>query len=183
VESLAGGIDAWNGLVATGGYSQGMDLLEGVKYAVDILPIAIALEEGACIFYGAVGEILDDAEAGEIFATLVKAEERHKGKLVEACRVMMPDVRCEIPSGEEGLRGFMEGAVRVDEALEWARSKKDHPAEILDLAMQMEANSLDFYLKVAGRSEFTPVRGTLDELIADEKGHLERLGALLEKKA
>ena len=159
-----------------------MDVLEGVRYAVDILPVALALEEGARIFYGTVGEILDDAEAGEIFAALVKAEERHKGKLVEACRVMMPDVQCEIPAGEEGLRGFMEGAVRIDEALEWVRSKKDHPVEILDLAMQMEANSLDFYLKVAGRSEFTPVRGILDELIADEKGHLKRLGRLLEKR-
>jgi rubrerythrin len=183
VESLAGGIDAWQGLVATGGYTQGMDLLGGVRYAVDILPIALALEEGACLFYSAAGELLDDAEAGELFAALVEAEEGHKGRLVEACRVMMPDVQCEIPAGEEGLKGFMEGAVRIDEALEWARSRKEHPAEILDLAMQLEANSLDFYLKVAGRSEFIPVRETLDKLIADEKSHLKWLGSLLEKNA
>jgi rubrerythrin len=159
-----------------------MDLLEGVRYAVDILPIALALEEGARIYYDGVGTLLADAEAGELFAALVEAEEGHKGKLVEACRVMMPDVRCEIPAGEEGLKGFMEGAVRIDEALDWARSRKGHPAEILDLAMQLEANSLDFYLKVAGRSEFTPVRDTLNKLIADEKSHLKWLGALLEKK-
>jgi rubrerythrin len=159
-----------------------MDVLKGVRYAVDILPVALALEEGARIFYGAVGEMLDDAEAKEVFSALVTAEEGHKRKLVEACLVMMPDVRCEIPDGEDGLKGFMEGAVRIDEALEWARSKKDHPAEVLDLAMQLEANSLDFYLKVAGRSEFTPVRGTLDGLIADEKAHLRWLGSLLEKR-
>jgi len=160
-----------------------MEFLEGVRYAVDILPIALALEEGARIFYGAVGEMLDDAESSAVFAALVKAEEKHKGKLVEACAVMMPDTRCEIPAGEEGLKGFMEGAARIDEAIAWARSRKDSPLKILELSMQMEANSLDFYLKVAGRSEFTPVKATLDELIEDEKAHLKRLAALLEKSA
>jgi rubrerythrin len=158
-----------------------MEFLEGVRYAVDVLPVALALEEGARIFYEAVAELLDDPEAEKIFRTLVRAEEAHKDTLVKACAVMMPEARCEIPTGEEGLQGFMEGAARVDEALEWARSKKGKPFEILDLAMQMEANSLDFYLKVAGRSEFAPVREALQGLVDDEKNHLARLAALLER--
>jgi rubrerythrin len=174
-------MDAWNGVVATGEYSRGLELLEGVRYAVDILPIALALEEGARLFYASVGEMLQSDEAAGVFAALVRAEEEHKRKLAEACRLVIPDTRCEIPTGEEGLKGYMEGAVRIDEALAWARSRKDSLLELLDLSMQMEANSLDFYLKIAGRSEFTPVREVLEGLIEDEKGHLRRLAALLEE--
>lgn len=174
-------MDAWKGLVATGEYSQGMDFLEGVRTAADILPVALALEEGARIFYGAAADLFDDPEAKATFTALVRAEENHRRKLVEACAVMMPDTRCEIPSGEEGLRGFMEGAVRIDEALEWARREKRRPLEILELAVQMEANSLDFYLKVAAREEFAPIGTVLEELIEDEKGHLRRLADLLER--
>jgi rhodanese-related sulfurtransferase/rubrerythrin len=181
VRSLDGGMDAWNGIVATGEYSRGLELLEGVRSAVDILPLALALEEGARLFYAGVGKMLQGDEAAGVFAALVKAEEEHKRKLTEACRVLIPDTRCEIPTGEEGLRGYMEGAVRIDEALDWARSRRGSRLELLDLSMQMEANSLDFYLKIAGRSEFTPVREVLDELIEDEKDHLRRLAALLEE--
>ncbi len=180
VRSLDGGIDAWHGTVATGGYRQGMEVFAEVRVALDVLPLALALEEGSRAFYAEAGKAVDEGEWQEVFRELVKAEEHHKERLLEASRAMTPPQSGEIPLEGKPAEGRMEGAVRLDEALQWVRSAERTPLEILELAMQVEANSLDLYLKVAGLPQFAPVREVLDVLVGDEKRHLARLGALLE---
>ena len=181
VRSLEGGIDAWRGTVATGGPRQGMEVFADVRLAVDVIPLAVALEEGSRAFYAGAGEAVDGEEWKRVFGELVKAEERHRERLLEACREMMPAESCEIPLEGKPAEGRMEGAVGVDEALDWVREEGRTPFEILELAMQVEANSLDLYLKVAALPQFAPVREALDVLVGDEKAHLARLAALLEQ--
>ena len=182
MKSLAGGIDAWEGAVATGGPEAGLEVLAEVRVAVVVLSVALALEEGSRVFYAAVGEVVDDGEWKELFGALVKAEEAHKASLAEACRTMIPEEGCEIPLDRGGLESRMEGAVGIEESLDWVRAEGRTPREILELSMQVEANSLDLYLRIARRPEFTPVREVLQVLIDDEKAHLRKMGALLERE-
>lgn len=181
VRSLSGGLDAWRGAAATGSYGQGLEVFADVRLAVDVLTLAVALEEGSRTFYDEAGRAVDEAEWKEVFRSLVKAEESHRESLLEACRAMMPPESCEIPVGGKEKEGMMEGAVRLDETLQWVRTPERTPIEILEFAMQLEVNSLDLYLKVASLPGFAPVRHVLEVLIGDEKRHLVRLGALLEK--
>lgn len=141
----------------------------------------MALEEGSQRFYTAVGERLGGREERTLFETLAGAEAAHAGKLAAACREHIPEAACEIGSGNHEPVGLMEGAVKIDEALDWVESEGRTPFEILELAMQVEANSLDLYLKITALPEFAPIRAVLEELTADEKKHLERMAQVLEK--
>lgn len=178
---MEGGIDAWEGVVSTGGYDHGLWTLKDVRRPVDVISLALALEEGSRIFYSRVGEIFSDGEGKRLFGALVKAEEAHKKKLAEAYSAMISGSGEEMPAEKEALKGFMEGPFSIDDTLKWVSTPGRTYLEVVELSMQVESDSLDFYLKVAGREELTPVRDILEELIGDEKAHLRRLGAHLEK--
>ena len=178
---MDGGIDAWKGLVATGEYSDGLWMLEKIGKSDEVLALARTLEEGSRVFYGRVAEVLPDTEAKRVFSALVEAEKEHARRIDEACRKAMPEAACELPEEARGLEGYMEGAVGIDRTLAWVSEPGRSTFEVLELAMQFESNALDLYLKIAGREEFAPVREVIEGVIGDEKAHLKRLGALLEK--
>jgi len=73
----------------------------------------------------------------------------------------------------------MEGGIRVDETLLWARDKDLH--SILEFAISLETNSYDLYIKMGRRVE-GDARKVFSLLADEEKRHLERLAALLEKE-
>ena len=76
----------------------------------------------------------------------------------------------------------MEGAVALDELLEWTREPGRSTSDILDTAMQLEANSLDFYLKMSRLAVFADVKESLDSLIVREREHLRGLAGLIGRK-
>lgn len=177
--SMAGGIMAWNGLVATGAYNAGMFLLEGREAPGELIPLAWSLEEGSRVFYEAAAEKLKDGEPAEIFRTLMHAEEGHKEKIIEAARSM------GIEAQEGGLKatGRMEEGASLDEALVWLKDKGRKPFEMLEASMQLETNSLDFYMKVHRKTEGEKAGEVIASVIREEKAHLRWLGRVLEGQA
>jgi rubrerythrin len=177
---MDGGIQAWEGVTATGPPDRGMFLLAGVSGGGDILRIAGELEEGARLFYEAVRDILADEPSKTIFQSLADEEEGHRQHLLEACRKSFPGTACETPLAGKGAVVHIEGAFRLRDLTAWCREPGREPFAILELAMQIEADSLDFYLKLLAAPDYTYLRGILEPLAADERNHLERLGSLLE---
>ena len=76
----------------------------------------------------------------------------------------------------------MESGVSVKEAVDWLKQDKRTTRDIFELSMQIEANSLDFYMKMLWEIEDADAKKTIAELIEEEKAHLSRLGRLLETK-
>ena len=180
---MEGGIQAWEGITATGPPHQGMFLLAGVTGDGDLLRLAGDLEEGARLFYEAVGDILTDDSSKRIFQSLADAEEKHRQRLLEACGRLFPETACETPAAGKKAPVHTEGAFRLEDLTAWCREPGREPFAILELAMQVEANSLDFYLKLLAAPEYSSLGGVLEPLVADEKKHLEQLGSLLEREA
>jgi rubrerythrin len=178
---MEGGLQAWEGITATGPPDQGMFLLAGVTSGGDLLRLAGQLEEGARLFYEAVRDILSDESSKRIFQSLAVAEEGHRRRLLEACGKFFPGTACERPAGKDDTV-YMEGAFRLEDLTAWCREPGREPFAILELAMQVEANSLDFYLKLLAAPDYSSLRGILEPLVADEKMHLEQLGSLLERE-
>lgn len=177
--SIKGGIDAWHGLKATGEYESGMFLIEGIKTTEEFISLAMALEEGTRKFYENVKNVIEDKEAIEVFNSLVKAEEMHKKNLLEAYDRIRGGAPGIGEAQNRSLSDKMESGVSVDESLTWVKQPGRKPQEILEFSMQLETNSLDFYMKVRREVKDDVVQKTFNFLIEEEKHHLSRLGNML----
>jgi rubrerythrin len=175
---MQGGIRAWEGLVAAGPPEAGMAYFGDVAKPDELAMLAWMLEEGSRQFYLRLDEFITDEEARHLFQSLATAEESHEKTLAELYRTFSGGSAVEEKLPAE-KNEFMEGGVRVDESLLWARDKDLHA--ILEFAISLEMNSYDLYIKMGRRFE-DDARKVFSLLAVDEKKHLDRLAALLEKK-
>jgi len=180
--SMKGGIEAWNGNVATGDYDAGLFLIEGRKTVDEFVTLAWAMEEGARIFYSRAMDLVMDTEAKALLSTLVKAEENHKAALAKTLsRIKEKDMTDDIIKSSS-LDNIMEGGISVDKAIEWLGDQEDSLISVLELSMHLEANSLDLYMKMHNELENDEVKNVFSGLVKEEKAHLARLGNLLNEK-
>lgn len=175
---MEGGINAWNGLVATGAPDAGMAFFPDNGRPEQVIPLALSLEEGARLYYKGIEEMLTDTEHRELFRELGFAEVRHKAMLARLRMDMAPSSSGPEPSGEE-LNEVMEGGMRITEALDWARGKEIR--DIIDYSIALETNSYDLYLKMERDTENAEAKKVFGALAEEEKKHLERFTGLLDR--
>jgi rubrerythrin len=182
---MEGGIRAWNGLVAHGLPEAGMAFFSPAANGEEIVGLAWALEEGSKLFYQGVSEhFADDQEAQKMFGWLVSAEENHEKHLLETYEALtgeQPDFVKLRAKFSDSLNGtVMEGGVPVKDALEWAKDKG--VAESLELAMAMEVNAYDLYVKMSRAIEDKAAQQIFEKLSEEEQVHLEKLADLLDTR-
>lgn len=179
MRSLEGGIDAWRGPVAGGAEDHGFFLLGEGSTPAQALAFALALEEGSRVYYAGVRDRVPPGADRELLETLVQAEERHKALLLEGAPPFAVVSSPGAGKPGESPAEWMEGVIRIDRAVAWATAPGRSTRDVLDLAMQVEANSLDLYLKLARREDLAPLRPLLERLVGEEKAHLAGLGKRL----
>ncbi len=176
---MAGGINAWNGLVAEGTYDAGLAYFSPASGAAELISLSWALEEGNRAFYEGIAREAEDEEDAALFRSLVLAEERHKESLRGLhARIAGEEADLAPPEGIEA-GGMMEGGIPVGEALAWARGKESR--EVVELAVAMEANALDRYIKMGRSVADEPSRKVFEALAAEERAHLGRMTSLLDR--
>jgi sulfur-carrier protein adenylyltransferase/sulfurtransferase len=184
VFSLEGGIRAWEGLVADGVPESGIPYFDDAVKPEEFIALAWILEEGSRRFYSEIPGLMPDADVGKLFHDLSAAEEHHKSALVSLYQdftgsVPAPDFPgSAVQTKDSG--DMMEGGMRISEALSWAEGKS--PEAVLELAMSLETNSYDLYIKMTRRVKDDRSRQVFDRLAGEEKNHLERLADLFGKK-
>ncbi|MEJ2032460.1 MAG: ferritin family protein [Deltaproteobacteria bacterium] len=181
---MEGGIKAWNGMVATGTFEAGMAFFAPATDIREIVAVAWSMEEGSRRFYQRAGELLrSDPETVEIFRQLTEAEDAHKHSLLASYEHLTgrrADPTICIQKMGMAEEGIMEGGIPVKEALVWLQDREI--TEILDLAMGLEINAYDLYLKMGRRMEAEESGRIFAELAREEQHHLERLGQLLDSR-
>ena len=75
---------------------------------------------------------------------------------------------------------YVEGGVPLTEALAWVQGKD--LKEILELAISLEINSEDLYIKMGRKVDDKEAKKVFKVLAVQEKHHVERLVRLFEKK-
>jgi len=140
------------------------------------------MEEGLRSFYQALADHVRDDETRQLFQRLSGFEELHQEKLFSLYRSLTK----ESPTREKfegGLDGeFAEGGVSVRELLERYADRIETTVGALDLALSIEAQALDLYLRFADKAVSDEIRRVVFGIADEEKIHLRHLGKMLGRK-
>ncbi len=177
--NLSGGIKAWDGYEAIGKEDQGLQLFEDLDSAQQILTTAYSLEEGLQDFYLRMMQEVTSPEVIKLFRKLADIEDVHKEKIFEEySRVTGSDDRVSFEKAME--KDALEGGMTTEEYLERFTPDFEKPAEVISLAMTIEAQALDLYTRAGRNAEDPDNREMLERIAKEEKYHLEQLGSLLD---
>ena len=133
-------------------------------------------------FYSTLKSGTHDPELQRFYLDMVALEQIHKGRLFELHK--------EVDSPGQDLDAFeaaintqiMEGGFYLEEFMEKNASFMNSVKEALNLAMMLETQALDLYLRFSQKSEKAKTKDVLFKLADEEKAHLASLGDLLEKR-
>jgi rubrerythrin len=181
--SMEGGIRAWNGLRAAGPPEAGMAYFEPAQKPEEMIALAWILEEGACKFYREMGKRQKGPDEAALFRELSDDEEKHKSSLLEIYQRRTgkdadPGFPRSLLSLEPGV-DYLEGGVVLKKALEWAQGQE--LKEILDFSVSLEVNAIDLYIKMERKVEGGEAKEVFQALSNQERNHLKRLTAGLQK--
>ena len=153
--------------------------------AEEIVGLAWALEEGSKMFYQGVSDHFGaDPETQKLFGWLVSAEKSHEKHLLDTYEELtgkQPDFAKLRAKFSDNLKGtLMEGGIPVKEGLDWIKDKG--VSESLELAMAMEVNAYDLYVKMSRAIEDKQAQQIFEKLAEEEQVHLEKLAELLDTR-
>jgi hypothetical protein len=103
---------------------------------------------------------------------------QHKERIFDLYKTNQGEAETAEELEERILPEIMEGGMSTEEFLTANASSMETVEDIITLAMMLEAQALDLYLRYAGRCEDQETRNLLHQLANEEKTHLAMLGNL-----
>ena len=181
VYNLIGGIKAWQGVKAHGPAEVGMGQITGKESPDEIIVISYGMENGLKIFYEIIKEGVENPEIKELASKLAGIEQGHKEKLFQLYLATNHGVDNIGNFEDDIVSNVMEGGFTVNEFMEKNREAMNETEGILTVAMMLEAQALDLYLRYSRKMVDEEVKEVLYRIAQDEKRHLAALGTMLEK--
>lgn len=181
VYNLKGGIKAWQGLTAVGPAETGMALLTGEETPVEVILMALGLEEGLRAFYDDMARGAGNPALSDLFGRLAVIEVKHKAKLLELHAIHTDSEGKPEAFDEKRMADAMEGGLTAEEFLKVNRPAMQTSQEVVAMAMTIEAQAFDLYMRQARKVADDPSKQILQGLADDEKAHLAALGRLMEE--
>ena len=77
----------------------------------------------------------------------------------------------------------MESGFTTGEFLEQNKDSMKTVSDVLNLAMMLETQALDLYMRYTEKTKDEKSKAVLYEIAEEEKAHLSTLGSLVEKRA
>ncbi len=188
VQHLNGGILGWPYETVSGIPQRRPDLISEAAAVKDVLILAMKLEKGARVFYLAAKDAVQSSRVKEIFQMLANAEDEHMRRLYErTTRLVGEKALLSLDKFKRELKiEHMEGGIEVNSALARIADKVTDEMEALEIAVEKEYLSYDFYKRMAALVENTEAKALLHELALEERKHsdklLERLAELVRRR-
>lgn len=168
VYNLEGGIRAWNGLKAFGPRELNMDVLRGDETPAEIILFVYGMENTLGGFYTTLSERTPYRELIDLFTKLAVIEQRHK-EMVFALYAEIEPSGMDLPAFESRVTSqVMEGAFDIEGFMKDNEPHLKTAADVLTVAMMLETQALDLYLRYAERSSEARAQEVLFK-IADEE--------------
>ena len=186
VYQIQGGIDAWEEGTASGPVAFHLTFVKGDEAPHEVISIAYQMEEGLQRFHQEIRARTVDPELRDLLTQLIKAEESHKKNLTELLETLSKEDREKIVVMDllsTSERGLMEGGVDIAKFMHQNERYLQSVSGYLEIAMMVETQALDLYLRMAGESTNPISKKVLFHIGDEEKAHLASLAKYLEKQA
>jgi len=177
VHTLEGGILNWRYETIGGLPEARPDLVTETTDVKDILMLAIKLEKGSWDFYLAAKEKAASPQAKEKFQMLANAEDGHMRRLWERA-IPLLGAGALPPLGKlkrELKVEYMEGGIKISPSLVKIDEKFSDEMEALEIALEKEYMSYDFYKRASVLVEDPDAKALLHELAVEERSHADIL--------
>ena len=158
-----------------------MGLISGEEKPSEMLAIVYAMEEGMRTFYELLGERGADEEASRLFRKLSEAETHHKQTIFDLYRSHGGESATAEALETRVPGDVTETGMSTEELIDAHGPDLSSVEDVLMLAMMLETQALDLYLRYSQRSEDEDTKSVLHALADEEKSHLAWLGDLLEQ--
>ena len=146
------------------------------------MKLAFGLERALGIFYDKCKDVAQDQDLIDLFARLGRIEVVHKQKVYERYAALVPNTPDMAAFEADMTSEIMEGGFRVNEFLAANEPWLKTVGQVLELAMMLETQALDLYLRFAEKSQEEGTKRVLFTLADEEKVHVKSLGRLLDEK-
>jgi rubrerythrin len=179
--NLSGGIKAWQKEVAVGPEDTGLELFPEAATPLDAVIVGYGLESGLREFYLSMQARVSSEQTKRLFAQLADIEIVHQDQLVALYGKITGLSVAAGDFAEKVVGPAMEGGLSTDEYLELYDVDLESEIEVLSLAMAIEAQALDLYLRAARGSENETTRKILLKIGEEERSHIGRLSDYIDQ--
>jgi rhodanese-related sulfurtransferase/rubrerythrin len=180
VYNLAGGIKGWRGETVAHPVGWHLPLLEANSGFERLARLTRQMEAGLARLYADLAGRAEDQKVAALLTDLAGWEAAHEKRVTELA-VQAGVAEGVLEAGAQGrvIEGGFDPEAFVADNTEQLGSRRG----ILELAMMVEAHALDLYLLFAQAVTDEAARSLLYAVADEEKGHLARLGLLMEETA
>jgi sulfur-carrier protein adenylyltransferase/sulfurtransferase len=182
VYNLKGGIQAWQGVKAAGPEEPERALFDPKAEPDEVLALAYGLEEGLASLYRELAMRTADQETKSTLLYLADFEMRHKERVLELYGLYHQSVPDAGLFERAVLREEREGGWSTEEFLAEHEGMLQSDAQVISMAMMIEAQALDLYHRYSQKSRSQATEECFRQLAEEEKSHLRKLGELLGNK-
>jgi len=178
VYTMDGGMLNWDYEALTGLPEGKSELFVEKGEVGDVLMIALKLEKGSQEFYVRVAEKVKSQKTIETFQMLAQIEEKHMERIYDRYEEVLG--KDKLPAfnllKQELSLEYMEGGIEINKALLRIEGREFRDEmEALEVALEKEYVSYDFYKRVAGMMADADTRFLLHELAWEERKHINSL--------
>ena len=179
--NVAGGFNAWTGEAAFLGDEKGLALFDGVTSVENALAVAYSLEAGLKDFYDSMAAKVDSDPTRQLFHQLSQIEVKHQDRILEQYTELTGKSVTRETFEARQVPEVLEGGLTTEEYANLLMPAYDTVPEIIELAMSIEAQALDLYLRASEKAQTEAGKKALIQIANEEKTHLLRLGQLMDE--
>jgi sulfur-carrier protein adenylyltransferase/sulfurtransferase len=173
IYNLSGGIKAWGKKVAVGSKDTGLHLFSGTATPEQTIISGFGLEMGLRDFYLSMQKQVTKETTKALFGKLADYEIKHQERLVSLYAEITGTAISVADFSQKIAAPAMEGGLTTEEYLQLYKTDLNSELEVLSLALAIEAQALDLYLRAAEKSDAS--RQVLLQIADDERSHIARL--------
>jgi rubrerythrin len=182
VINVKGGIRAWDGHVAVGPEELGLELLTGKESLEETLVVAYSLEVGLRDFYLSMIEKVQQPDIQNLFQKLAEIETLHQNRIFDEYLHASGKAVSREDFDNDLVVHAVEGGLTTDEYVQMFQPDWESAADIISLAMSIEAQALDMYTRASEKSTDPRSKDALKKIAEEERGHLKQLGKLMDDR-